>query len=95
MDDDGGRGGGRERGGGWECGGVGGAVGGVAVAETSPAVGEIKAAILWEEELEELGEGMMMACLYLYLKISVLIELRSACKVWSWCWRAEMAPMQP
>ena len=44
--------------------------------DTSP-VAEMKA--MWEEEEEE-GEGMM-ASLYLYFKISVLIALRSACKV--------------
>lgn len=37
----------------------------------------------------------LLCCVNLKLKIWVLMELRSDCKVWSWCWRAEMTPMQP
>lgn len=35
------------------------------------------------------------ASLYLYLSISVLIALSSACKDWSWCCKADITPMQP
>lgn len=80
-EEEGGRGGGRESGGGWEWGGVGGAAGGVAAGEGEMKLGE---------------EGILMGWwVNLYLKIWVVMALRSDCKVWSWCWRAEMAPMQP
>lgn len=72
-----------EQRGGGGGGGGGGAVGG-AESETAPE--ESKAT--WEEEI-------MFASLYLYFSISALTALSSACRDWTCCCRAEIAPMHP
>lgn len=67
-------------------GGGGGGGGGGAAIETAPAEGSI--ATWWEE-------GIMWASLSLYLSISALTTLSSACKDWTCCCKAEIAPMHP
>lgn len=69
-------------GGGGAC--AGGCAGGGAATETAPE--ESKA--IWEG-------GMILASLYLYFSISALTALSSACRDWTCCCKAEIAPMQP
>ena len=70
---------------------VGGGVGGGAAIETAPE--EVSKAKWWWWWWWE--EGMIFASLYLYLSISVLTALSSACKDWTCCCKAEIAPMHP
>lgn len=65
-------------------GGGGGGGGGVAI-ETDPEDWSIGT---WEEDI-------MLASLSLYLSISPLTTLTSACKDWTCCCKAEIAPMHP
>lgn len=78
------RGRGRGREGGGRGGGGGGGGGGAAI-ETAPDEGSIAT---WEE-------GIMLASLSLYLSISPLTALSSACKDCTCCCKAEIAPMHP
>lgn len=66
-------------------GGGGGGGGGGTITEISPEEGSIA---MWEE-------GIMLASLSLYLSISDLTALSSACKDWTCCCKAEIAPMHP
>lgn len=56
--------------------------GGSATTETSP---EESNDVIWEDGVREV----------LYFIISALITFSSACKAWTCCCRAEMAPMHP
>lgn len=49
---------------------------------------ETKATWWWEEMIHA-------ASLYLYFSISALIAFSSACKVWTCCCKADIAPMHP
>jgi len=68
-------------------GGGGGGGGGGAAIETAPDEGSI--GTWWEEG------GIMWASLSLYLSISALTTLSSACKDWTCCCKPEIAPMHP
>lgn len=97
-------GGGGGGGGGGEGVGIAGVSGGGTAIETA-APGEKKVRS-WEE-----GDGFglllilllvliilldkWLASLYLYLSISALTALSSACKTWTCCCNAEIAPIQP
>lgn len=71
-------------GGGGGGGGCGAGTGDGAATETAP-----------EESKATWDDGIILASLYLYFNISVLTAFSSACKDWTCCCKAEIAPMHP
>ena len=79
-------------GGGWAavgCGGVDGVCGCGAMTETPPE--------LWKPATWGLEGTIKVATAsrWLYLRISDRTAVSSACKAWTWCCRADIAPMHP
>lgn len=92
-------GGGGGGGGGRAAGGEGKiACGGNVAMDTTPwwIWGETKlATAAWWVEVVEETKWLLVASLYLYLNISVLTALSSACRVWICCCKADISPMHP
>lgn len=80
-------------------GGGGGGGGGAAIETTAPEEGSIVGTWWWWwwwwEEGGIILFMLLLASLSLYLSIAALTALSSACKDWTCCCKAEIAPMHP
>lgn len=80
--------------GGWGGAGGGGGGGGAEIETAPEELGRI-GMWWWWWWWEEGGMMLVVASLSLYLSISALTALSSACKDWTCCCKAEIAPMHP